>query len=78
MALGSGNGTLTTSYQKVAEAGEPVTLVCGTTMVMANVLSPAGGQEWTWPANVPYPTDGLSDVYAKVAASTAAFQRAKS
>lgn len=78
MALGAGSGTLTTSYQKVAEAGEPVTLVCGTAMVMTLVASPTSAQEFTWPANVPYPTDGMTDVQAKVATGTAAFQRAKS
>lgn len=78
MPLGAGSGTLTTSYQKVAEAGEPVTLLCGVAMIMSNSLTASGTTEWTWPANLPYPTDGAIDVFAKVATGTAAFQRAKS
>ena len=78
MPLGSGNGTLTTTPQKIAEAGEPVTLLCGSAMILANVSGASGGQQVTWPANVPYPTDGTSDVLGSVASGTATFQRMKS
>lgn len=78
MALGAGNVTLTTSPQKVAEAGEPVTLLCGTAMIMANSAGASSGQQWTWPVNVPYPTDGTLDVYAWLSTGTATMQRAKS
>lgn len=78
MPLGAGNGTLTTTEQKVAEAGEPVTLICGTAMIMANKAGSSASDRFTWPANTPYPTDGTTDVYAWVAAGTATFQRAKS
>lgn len=78
MALGAGNGTLTTTEQKVAESGEPVTLLCTAEMVMMNASGAASGLQWTWPANTPYPTDGTTDVWAKVASGTAPFQRAKS
>lgn len=78
MPLGAGSGTLTTTPQKVAEAGEPVTLLCGSPMIMGNTASASGTTAWTWPANLPYPTDGVLDVFAWVASGTAAFQRAKS
>lgn len=78
MPLGSGNGTLTTTPQKIAEAGEPVTLLCGAAMILANVSDATSGQQVTWPANLPYPTDGTTDVLGSVATGTAAYQRMKS
>ncbi|MBI1324387.1 hypothetical protein GC170_14545 [bacterium] len=78
MPLGTGNGTLTTSFQKIAEAGTPVTLTCTSAMILANDPAAASGEQSSWSANVPYPTDGTKDVYAKVASGTAPYQRTQS
>lgn len=76
MALGPGNGTLTTTPQLIAESGEPAILLCGAVMILMHDPDADAADQFSWPADTPYPTDGIYDIYGKVAAATATYNRA--
>lgn len=76
--MGTGTQELTTTLQKVASAGRPVDLMCASPMFFGSTSSASGTDLSVWPANLPYPTTGNKDLYAKVETGTATMYRTES